>query len=242
MAGNVNLYSKTFFFFFFFFLDEGVLVTPFPRPQPSHWPVLLPLELPLRSPLGIPPVGLLVGWPTLPPSLLSNLRCRHRRTHLCPPSSSNRVFFSSSLDADISSASLSIHCMPPPWPIQVSAPILALMSSMSPTSGPSGRMVLLWHAPVVHAAVVYLMALIGSPHCLNSKFAFYTHSEHYLNITTHFRILFHIFAAYFASSQLIRTSEAHFRNFGPISDLRSLFRKLRIYFGPPKFISETSHL
>jgi hypothetical protein len=102
---------------------------------------------------------LLVGWPTLPPSLSSNLRCRRRRTHLCPPSSLNRVFFSSSLDADISSASLSIHCMPPPWPIQVSAPVLALMSSMSLTSGPLGQMVLLWHAPIVHAAVVCLTAL-----------------------------------------------------------------------------------
>jgi hypothetical protein len=84
--------------------------------------------------------------------------------------------------------------------------------------------------------------LIGSPHCLNSEFAFYTHSEQYPNITTHFRILFHIFAAHFAFSQLIRTSEAHFGNFRPISDLRSLFWKLRIYFGPPKLISETSHL
>jgi hypothetical protein len=85
-------------------------------------------------------------------------------------------------------------------------------------------------------------AVIGSPHRLNSEFAFYMHSKQYPNVTTHFRILFHIFAAYFASSQLTRTSEAHFGNFGPISDLRSLFRKLRIYFGPPKFISETSHL
>jgi hypothetical protein len=86
------------------------------------------------------------------------------------------------------------------------------------------------------------MPLIGSPHCLNSEFAFYTHSEHYLNITTHFRILFCIFGAHSTSLQLIRTSEAHFGNFGPISDLRSLFQKLRIYFGPPKIISETSHL
>jgi hypothetical protein len=85
-------------------------------------------------------------------------------------------------------------------------------------------------------------AVIGSPHCLNSEFAFYTHSEHYLNITTHFRILFRIFGAHSTSSQLIRTSEAHFGNFGPILDLRSLFWKLRIYFGPPKIISETSHL
>jgi hypothetical protein len=84
--------------------------------------------------------------------------------------------------------------------------------------------------------------MIGSPHCLNSDFAFYTHSEHYLNITTHFQISFHIFTAYFASLQLIRTSEAHFRNFGPISDLRRLFRKLRTYFRPPKIISETSDL
>jgi hypothetical protein len=84
--------------------------------------------------------------------------------------------------------------------------------------------------------------LIGSPHRLNSEFAFYTHSEQYPNVTTHFRILFHIFIAYFASLQLIRTSEAHFGNFGPILDLRSLFQKLRIYFGPPKIISETSHL
>jgi hypothetical protein len=36
-----------------------------------------------------------------------------------------------------------------------------------------------------------------SPRCLNSEFAFYTHSEQYPNVTTHFRILFHIFAAYF---------------------------------------------
>jgi hypothetical protein len=77
----------------------------------------------------------------------------------------------------------------------------------------------------IHA--VSQVPLIGSPHCLNSEFAFYTHSEHYLNITTHFRILFRIFGAHSASSQLIRTSEAHFGNFGPISDLRSLFRKLR---------------
>jgi hypothetical protein len=69
--------------------------------------------------------------------------------------------------------------------------------------------------------------LIGSPHRLNSEFAFYMHSEHYPNITTHFRILFHIFAAYFAFSQLIRTSEAHFGNFRSILDLRRLFRKLR---------------
>jgi hypothetical protein len=69
-------------------------------------------------------------------------------------------------------------------------------------------------------------ALIGSPCCLNSEFAFYMHSEHYLNIATHFRILFHIFAAYCASSQLIRTSEVYFRNFGPILGLQSLFRKL----------------
>jgi hypothetical protein len=74
-----------------------------------------------------------------------------------------------------------------------------------------------------------LMTLIGSPHHLNSEFAFYTHSKQYPNVTTHFRILFHIFTAYFTSSQLIRTSEAHFGNFGPISDLRSLFRKLRTY-------------
>jgi hypothetical protein len=85
-------------------------------------------------------------------------------------------------------------------------------------------------------------ALIGSPHRLNSDFAFYTHSKQYPNVTTHFRILFRIFGAHSTSLQLIRTSEAHFRNFGPISDLRSLFRKLRIYFGPPKIISETSHL
>jgi hypothetical protein len=88
---------------------------------------------------------------------------------------------------------------------------------------------------------IFIM-LIGSPHRLNSDFAFYTHSKHYLNITTHFRILFRIFGAHSTSSQLIRTSEAHFGNFGPISDLRSLFQKLRIYFGPPKIISETSHL
>jgi hypothetical protein len=69
-------------------------------------------------------------------------------------------------------------------------------------------------------------ALIGSPRPLNSEFAFYTHSKHYPNITTHFRILFHIFAVYFTSLQLIRTSEAYFRNVGPISDLRRLFRKL----------------
>jgi hypothetical protein len=69
--------------------------------------------------------------------------------------------------------------------------------------------------------------LIGSPHCLNSEFAFYTHSEHYLNITTHFRILFRIFGAHSTSSQLVRTSKAHLRNFRPILDLRSLFRKLR---------------
>jgi hypothetical protein len=87
-----------------------------------------------------------------------------------------------------------------------------------------------------------MLTVIGSPHCLNSELPFYTYSEHYLNITTHFWILFHIFAAYFASSQLIRTSEAHFGNFRPISDLRSLFRRLQIYFGPPKFISETSDL
>jgi hypothetical protein len=84
--------------------------------------------------------------------------------------------------------------------------------------------------------------LIGSPHCLNSEFTFYMHSEQYPNITTHFRISVHIFAAYFASSQLIRTSEVYFGNFGSISDLRSLFWKLRTYFGPPKFISETSDL
>jgi hypothetical protein len=36
---------------------------------------------------------------------------------------------------------------------------MALMSSMSLTSGPLGQMVLLWHAPVVHAAVVCLTVL-----------------------------------------------------------------------------------
>jgi hypothetical protein len=69
--------------------------------------------------------------------------------------------------------------------------------------------------------------MIGSPHHLNSEFAFYTHSEQYPNVTTHFRILFCIFGAHSTSSQLVRTSEAYFGNFGPISDLRSLFRKLR---------------
>jgi hypothetical protein len=61
--------------------------------------------------------------------------------------------------------------------------------------------------------------LIGSPHHLNSEFTFYMHSEHYLNITTHFQILFHFFAAYSTSSQLIRTSKAYFGNFRSISDL-----------------------
>jgi hypothetical protein len=84
-----------------------------------------------------------------------------------------------------------------------------------------------------------LEPMIGSPHCLNSEFAFYTHSKHYLNITTQFQILFCIFGAHSTSSQLIRTSEAYFGNFGPILDLRSLFRKLRTSstciptFGPP---------
>jgi hypothetical protein len=82
------------------------------------------------------------------------------------------------------------------------------------------------------------VTVIGSSHRLNSEFTFYTHSKQYPNVTTHFRILFHISAAYFASSQLVRTSEAYFGNFGPISDLRSLFRKLHTYFGPPKIISE----
>jgi hypothetical protein len=77
-----------------------------------------------------------------------------------------------------------------------------------------------------HSPPSLLKTLIGSPHCLTSEFAFYMHSEHYPYITTHFRILFHIFAAYFASSQLIRTSKAHFGNFRSILDLQSLFWKL----------------
>jgi hypothetical protein len=68
--------------------------------------------------------------------------------------------------------------------------------------------------------------VIGSPHHLNSDFALNTHSEHYPNITAHFQILFHIFGAHSTSSQLVRTPEAHFGNFGPILDLRRLFRKL----------------
>jgi hypothetical protein len=84
------------------------------------------------------------------------------------------------------------------------------------------------------------MTLIGSPHCLNSEFAFYTHSKHYLNITTHFWILFciselilHLHSSLgppkpiSETSDLFRTSEVYFGNFGPISDLRRLFRKLR---------------
>jgi hypothetical protein len=99
------------------------------------------------------------------------------------------------------------------------------------------------HTPFKKTSLpIHSTPLIGSPHHLNSEFTFYMHSEHYLNITTHFRILFHIFTAYFTSLQLIRTSEAYFGNFGSISDLQSLFQKLWTYFGPPKFISETLHL
>jgi hypothetical protein len=84
--------------------------------------------------------------------------------------------------------------------------------------------------------------VIGSPHRLNSEFAFYTHSEQYLNITTHFRTLFHIFAAYFTFSQLIQTSKAYFTTshlfrtseayFGNFAPLKLIFPPLDT-FGPP---------